>query len=105
MDIINPAALVLLEFYMSKSGDKRFDFTDEAVSKILNWKLTRVRDLRQELQKANLFSRIAFTNKEKGKHYEITLCQLFIDAQAEKRRVAKGDIDKAENSWLGEMGK
>ena len=89
MDMINPAALVLLEFYMSKSGDKKFDFTDEAVANILNWKLTRVRDLRQELQKANLFSRVAFTNKERGKHYEITLCQLFIDAQAERRKMAK----------------
>ena len=60
---INEAALVLLEFYYSKSNLPDYDYKDERVSKALDWTITKVRDNRIKLEKKEYFKKVVIRGR------------------------------------------
>jgi len=74
MTVLNESALVLLEFYYSKIGSNHFEWNkDESTSKALNWKVTKVRDLRQKLQKEGYYTKERYVNNGGKALYDIKL--------------------------------
>jgi len=51
----NESALVLFEFYLSKSGTPDYEYADERTAKAIEWTVRKVQDNRQMLQRANLY--------------------------------------------------
>jgi len=54
---INEVALVLLEFYYSKAGMTDYEYSDKQVARALDWSVSKVRDYRLKLEKANYFKK------------------------------------------------
>ncbi len=74
MKEINESALVLLEYYYSKSGAKNFDYnSDESVAKALGWKTTKVRDNRLRLQSHDFYKQTRYSSSDGDVIYEIKL--------------------------------
>jgi len=71
MKDINANALVLLEFYYSKSGYE-YDYSDERVANALDWSATKVRDYRLKLEKHGYFKQTIIKNS-KAISYNTTL--------------------------------
>jgi len=62
MNECGDSALILMEFYLSKSGTPNYSYADDKVGKSLNWKPRKVEMHRQRLQKAKWF------RQDKGKY-------------------------------------
>ena len=58
----NEVALVLLEFYISKTGYKNYSYSDDIVAKALCWKQSKVQKNRLLLVKHKYFSQIITRN-------------------------------------------
>ena len=80
----NEIALVLLEFYCSKSGYSAYSYSDLAVCQALRWKKSKVQKNRLLLTKHNYFKQIV-TSNNKNTHVETVLGQKWED----ERIVAK----------------
>ncbi len=61
---INEVALVLLEFYYSKTGYEKYEYSDEQVAHALNWTVRKTRDYRLRLEKAGYFSQAKGSNSK-----------------------------------------
>lgn len=58
MEKCGDAALILYEFYISKSGVPEYAFTDESAAKALNWNIHKVKRNRLSLIKNNYFKQV-----------------------------------------------
>ena len=55
MSDIGDAALILFEYYLSKSGTPNFDYSDKKAANALGWTIRKVLDVRLKLTKAGYF--------------------------------------------------
>jgi hypothetical protein len=53
--LVNEAGLYLLDFYLSKSGVPRYEYTDEKTALAVGWTVKKVSDYRRKLINVDLF--------------------------------------------------